>query len=64
MFFIGYDFSLTEEGVGLDQELNLDKLGWKEGDYFKLINNNGRACIVRVNVVEQFLKNGTEKWAE
>jgi hypothetical protein len=54
MNYIGYDFSLTEEGIGLDEELNLDKLGWKGGDYFKLVNINGRARLVKVDPVEVF----------
>jgi hypothetical protein len=60
MNYIGYDFSLTEQGIGLDEELNLDKLGWKGGDYFKLVNIDGRATIVKVNVLEKFLLDGKQ----
>lgn len=61
MNYIGYDFSLTEEGIGLDEELNLDKLGWKAGDYFKLVNVNGHTKLVKVNVLEKFLMDGVKK---
>ena len=61
MNYIGYDFSLTEEGIGLDDELNLDRLGWKGGDYFKLINENGRAKLVRVDPLIKFLEDGANK---
>lgn len=61
MNYIGYDFFLTKEGIGLDEELNLDKLGWKGGDYFKLVNVNGRAQIIRVDVLEKFLNDGVQK---
>ena len=61
MNYIGYDFSLTEEGIGLDEELNIDKLGWKGGDYFKLINTDGKAKLVRVDVLEKFLNDGAKK---
>lgn len=58
MNYIGYDFSLTEEGIGLDEELNLDKLGWKGGDYFKLINVNGQSKLVRMDPLVKFLNDG------
>ena len=60
MNFIGYDFSLTEEGIGLDDELNLDKLGWQGGDYFILVNVNGRAMLKHIDPLVKFLKDGTK----
>ena len=60
MNYIGYDFFLTEEGIGLDEELNIDRLGWKGGDYFKLVNVNGRAMIKRIDPLVKFLKDGTQ----
>ena len=40
----------------LDEEFNSDKLGWKGGDYFKLINVNGRQMLIKVDPVEVFAK--------
>jgi hypothetical protein len=60
MNYIGYDFSLTEEGIGLDSELNLDRLGWRGGDYFKLVNENGRAKLVKVDALVKFLEDGKQ----
>ena len=60
MNYIGYDFSLTEEGIGLDAELNLDRLGWRGGDYFKLVNENGRAKLVKVDALVKFLEDGKQ----
>lgn len=60
MHYVGYDFSLTEEGIGLDEELNLDRLGWKGGDYFKLINVDGRAKLVRLDPLVKFLDEGSK----
>ena len=60
MHYLGYDFFLTEEGIKLDEELNLDKLGWKGGDYFVLVNVNGRAMIKRIDPLVKFLKDGTQ----
>ena len=61
MNYIGYDFYLTEQGIGLDEELNLDKLGWQGGDYFKLENVEGRAMIRRIDPLEKFLIDGESK---
>ena len=58
MHYLGYDFFLTEEGIKLDEELNLDKLGWSGGDYFVLVNVNGRAMIKRIDPLVKFLKDG------
>ena len=60
MHYLGYDFFLTEEGIKLDEELNLDKLGWSGGDYFVLVNVNGRAMIKRIDPLVKFLKDGTQ----
>ena len=60
MNYIGYDFSLTEEGIGLDEELNLDRLGWRGGDYFKLVNVDGRNKLVRVEPLVKFLEDGKQ----
>lgn len=61
MHYVGYDFSLTEEGIGLDEELNLDRLGWKGGDYFKLVNINGQTKLVRIDPLIKFLDEGQRK---
>ena len=60
MQFVGYDFRLDESGIKLDDELDIDKLGWKGGDYFKLINVNGKAQLIKVDVTEKFLINGVK----
>lgn len=61
MNYIGYDFYLTEQGIGLDEELDLDKLGWRGGDYFKLENVNGRVMLRRIDPIEKFLLDGESK---
>ena len=61
MNYIGYDFYLTETGIGLDDELDLDRLGWKGGDYFRLENTNGRTLLRRVDPLEKFLIDGESK---
>jgi hypothetical protein len=44
----------------LDGELDLDKLGWTAGDYFKVATVNGRVMLVKVDKLEKFLKDGEQ----
>lgn len=58
MNYVGYDWSLSENGIDLDKELNLDRLGWNRGDYFRLVDIDGRAVIQRIDPLEKFLIDG------
>ena len=51
-----YDWDLEPDRIILDKELNIDKLGWRHGDCFKVTNVNGRAMLVKLDPVEQFIK--------
>jgi hypothetical protein len=56
MLHLDFTWDLYPEKILLDEELNIDKLGWKNGDYFKLVNVNGQAQLVKVDVLEAFIK--------
>jgi hypothetical protein len=58
MFYVDYQWDLTPSRILLDEELNVDKLGWKAGDYFKVVNNNGRVMLVKIDPIEKFLVDG------
>ena len=51
-----YDWDLETWGIIFDPELDIDKLGWRGGDYFKITNKNGRAMLVKVDPLEAFIK--------
>ena len=38
----------------LDSDLNIDKLGWKNGDHFKVTNINGQAMLIKVDPITAF----------
>lgn len=61
MKYYDYEWDLSQTRILLDSELNTDNLGWKFGDYFKLINKNGRAILVKVDPLEKFLDDGIKK---
>jgi hypothetical protein len=56
MKYYDYEWDLEPNRILLDEELNLDKLGWQNGDCFKVVNINGRSMLVKLEAVEQFIK--------
>lgn len=61
MLYIDYTWDCSSEGIKLDEEFDSDKLGWKGGDYFKLINVNGRQYLKKVDDLEKFIIKGARK---
>jgi anaerobic selenocysteine-containing dehydrogenase len=58
MKYYDYDWDLEPNRIVLDAELDIDKLGWRSGDYFQVKNVNGRAMLVKVDPLEKFLRDG------
>jgi hypothetical protein len=56
MRYYDYEWDLEPEYIKFDPELDLDKLGWRGGDCFKVVNHNGRAMLVKLDPVEQFTR--------
>ena len=56
MIHIDYTWDLGPEGIKLDEELNVDRLGWKGGDYFQLVNIDGRCYLKKVDKLVAFLE--------
>lgn len=54
--YIDFDWEMDAMGIRLDTDLDVDKLGWKENDYFKLIKVDGRLQLVKVDEIEKFLR--------
>jgi hypothetical protein len=58
MKYIDYSWDLSPDRIILDQELDIDRLGWKKGDYFQVTNINGQAMLIKVDPLVKFLKDG------
>jgi len=56
MIYVDYTWDLKENGIVLDEEINIDRLGWRAGDCFKITNVNGKAMLLKLEDVEQFAK--------
>lgn len=56
MKYLDFDWDLSKDKIILDNEINIDKLGWKFGDHFELINVNGQVQLVKVDPLIKFVK--------
>lgn len=54
--YVDFDWEMDAMGIRLDTDLDVEKLGWKENDYFKLIKVNDRLELVKVDEVEKFIR--------
>ena len=55
MLYIDYNWDLSPETMIPDPELNTDRLEWKEGDYWKVVERNGKKFLRKVDKLEQFI---------
>ena len=53
-----YEWDLGPGYIKFDPELNIDKLGWRHGDCFKVTNIDGRAMLVKLDPVVKFIEEG------
>jgi len=58
MLYVDYNWDCSPNGIMLDEEFNVDKLGWQGGDYFQLVNVNGRCYLKKVDPIVKFIKDG------
>ena len=58
MLHVDYNWDLNPWGIKFDEELNIDRLGWKHGDYFRIANVDGQAMLIKCDPLVKFLKNG------
>lgn len=61
MLYVDYTFDLNPNSIILDNEINIDQLGWKHGDYFRVENINGKTMLVKANPLEKFIIDGATK---
>ena len=51
-----YSWNVNKNSIVFDNKLNIDKLGWKHGDLFKITNKNGQAMLVKIDPLEKFVR--------
>lgn len=60
MKYVDYGWDLNKEGLVFDDDLNLEELGWKEGDYFVVKRIDGKNALVKVDPLIKFLRDGED----
>ena len=61
MKYVDYGWDLSKDGIIFDDELDIDKLGWKENDYFIVKRVDGKNMLVKLDPLAQFIKDGRHK---
>jgi hypothetical protein len=60
LLYIDYSWDCSPTGIVLDEEFDADRLGWQGGDYFQLVNIDGRCYLKKVDPVVKFIKDGVK----
>jgi hypothetical protein len=59
MLYLDFDWDIDKDGIILDKEINLQKLGWKQGNYFKLVEcSEGRVKLAKLDELQEFIIKG------
>jgi hypothetical protein len=59
MKYYDFEWDLDCTGIVLDKEINVGKLNWVTGDYFKLVKDtDGSFRLVKVDELATFVLNG------
>lgn len=56
-----YDWDLYPDCIVLDKELNVDRLGWKPGQYWRMEMHEGNLVLQQVDPVLQFIIEGKDQ---
>jgi hypothetical protein len=56
MQYVDFNWELDVMGLRLDRDLDVQKLGWKEGDFFKLVQVDGQLQLVKIDPLETFVR--------
>jgi hypothetical protein len=54
--YIDFDWEMNTQGIKLDNEIDIKKLGWQENDYFKLVKVDDKLQLVKIDEVEKFIR--------
>jgi hypothetical protein len=60
MIHYDYEWDLYPNYMLLDKDLNVDRLGWKEGDLFRVETFNGQKMLKKLDPLTKFLEDGAK----
>ena len=58
MLYLDYNWDLGPGYIVPDAELNTEKLGWKVGDLWEMIEVNGKLRLHKIDPLVKFLVDG------
>ncbi len=58
MLYVDYNWDLSPNVIIPDSELDTDRLQWKSGDYWQMVEHNGKLMLKKVDPMIQFLLEG------
>ena len=58
MKYLDYGWDLSKDGIIFDDELDIDKLDWKENDYFIIKRVDGKNKLIKLDPLTKFIKAG------
>ena len=56
MRFYDYEWDLYPDSIVFDRELDIEKIGWEVGDVFRLVKDNGRMKLIKIDPLEKFIR--------
>ena len=56
MRYYDYEWDLYPQSIVFDRELDMNNLGWQAGDVFKLVVDEGKTKLVKMDPLEKFTR--------
>jgi hypothetical protein len=56
MRFYDYEWDLYPSSIVFDRELDIEQLGWEAGDVFRLVEEDGRMKLIKIDPLEKFIR--------
>ena len=53
---IDRSWNIRTDSIEINEEIDVAKLGWENGDCFKLVNINGQVKLVKLDPLEKFVR--------
>lgn len=61
MLYIDYHWDLSPNLIVPDKELDTDQLKWRAGDFWQMVDINGKLRLQKVDPMLQFLLEGNNR---
>jgi hypothetical protein len=60
MLYVDYHWDLSSTTIIPDPEIDTDQLQWQAGDYWQIVEYNGRLILQKVDPIVQFVLEGNQ----